>query len=261
MKKTMLGMAVATGLVVAMAGQSLATTAITLCDMNEAIAEAEVAIAEVGTMQYVWTDAKGVSISEHVAYLEKKIAMAEGAVASGIANDPEELYATVTEGTKALRLITGLAKKDAKQTAAPKATQTTRTTATQGTVKTVNVAAQTEQVANSGTVKTTEAKVQSEVKTSKAELAVAKIETKQVDAMASTRAKLTDVKVSTKVAGPEETTGVDEAADEMKVPATGEVEIYGVKTDELEKILMTIGIASAVGMLGLAGICMLIGRR
>lgn len=91
---------------------------------------------------------------------------------------------------------------------------------------------------------------QANLQTPQAKLAVAKIET----GVLKKDAKLANLSVSAEVvATPEETTGLDE---EMKVPATGEVD-----TGELEKILMTIGVASAVGMLGLAGICMVIGRK
>lgn len=248
MKRLMLGMVVTTGLVVAMANQSLATTVMS-CDVEEAIAEAKAVIAEIGTMKYAWTDAKGVSISEHVAYLEKKIAMAEGAVASGYAADPEELYATVTEGTRALELITGTMKGVAQQTAAPKTTtQPATQTVVAKAVDQVQNNIQTEKVEKSE--KIAEApKVAQVVQTPQAKLAVAKIET----AVPTNGARLASVDVSARVAGPEETAGLEQ---EIEVPATGEVD-----TGELERILMTIGVASAVGMLGLAGICAIIGRR
>lgn len=82
-------------------------------------------------------------------------------------------------------------------------------------------------------------------------LAVVKIET----GVLGGGAKLASLGMSAEVVAPEEMAGLEQEG-EIEVPATGEVD-----TGELEKILMTIGVASAVGMLGLAGICAIIGRR
>lgn len=71
MKKLVLGMVVATGLVVVMAGQSLAAD-LTSCDMNQAILEAEAVMREVGGEYSTLNDAKGVSIREHVKYLREQ---------------------------------------------------------------------------------------------------------------------------------------------------------------------------------------------
>lgn len=253
MKKLVLGMTAATGLVMAMAGQSSATD-LTSCDMNQAILEAEAAISAVGGEYSTLNDAKGVSLREHVKYLQEKVTIAREAVNTGYAKYPDELYATVTEGTRALKLISGKAREEARQTAAPKkATQATVKTAVAKTVDQVQSNIQTAKAEK--TEKVTEApkaKVARQVnlQTPQAKLAVARIET----GVPTSGAKLASLEVSAEVvATPEETTGLDE---EMKVPATGEVD-----TGELEKILMTIGVASAVGMLGLAGICMVIGRK
>lgn len=244
MKKLVLGAAVATGLAVAMAGQSLAAE-LTSCDMNQAILEAKVVIAEIGGEASTLKDAKGVPISNHVKYLEKLVATAENLVDGEDLKAPEELYAAVTEGTQALRLITGIAQETAKQTAAPK---TTKTTAQLNQPAQAETKAQmTKSVARYVATETSKVEVPKK-ETPKVEFAVAK-----VDTLALAKAKLTSVSVRAEVAGPEETVGLDQ---EMEVPTTGEVD-----TGELEKVLMTIGVASAVGMLGLAGICMVIGRR
>lgn len=254
MKKLVLGMTVATGLVMAMAGQSSAMD-LTSCDMNQAILEAEAAIDAVGGEYSTLSDAKGVSLREHVKYLQERVEIARRLVnGDESVRYPDELYATVTEGTRALKLITGTAKKEAQQTVAPKkATQAVVKTVAAKTVDQVQSNIQTAKVEK--TEKVTEApkvKVarQANLQTPQAKLAVAKIET----GVLKKDAKLANLSVSAEVvATPEETTGLDE---EMKVPATGEID-----TGELEKILMTIGVASAVGMLGLAGICMVIGRK
>lgn len=243
MKRLMLGMAVATGLVVVMAGEGMATS-LTTCDMEQAIAEAEAVMGKVENSGL--KDAKGVSMQYHVDYLRSKVEIAREAVISGYAAYPEELYATVTEGTRALELISGIAKEAAKQTVAPKTTaQPTVRMAVAKTVDQVQDNIQTEKVTVAETPKVAPA-----VQAPQAKLAVAKIET----AVPTSSVKLAaSLSVSAKVAGPEETAGVEQ---EINVPATGEVE-----TGELERMLMTIGIASAVGMLGLAGICAVIGRR
>lgn len=254
MKKLVLGMTVATGLAVVMTGQSQAAS-LTSCDMSQAILEAEAAIRAVGGEYSTLSDAKGVSIREHVKYLQERVKIARRLVnGDESVRYPDELYATVTEGTRVLKLITGTAKKEVQQTAAPKkATQAVVKTVAAKTVDQVQSNIQTAKVEK--TEKVTEApkvKVarQANLQTPQAKLAVAKIET----GVLKKDAKLANLSVSAEVvATPEETTGLDE---EMKVPATGEVD-----TGELEKILMTIGVASAVGMLGLAGICMVIGRK
>lgn len=232
MKKLMLGMVVATGLAVAVAGQSSAAS-LTSCDMSQAILEAETAINEVGGVYSTLSDAKGVSIREHVKYLQERVEIAKRLVnGDESVRYPEELYATVTEGTRALKLITGTVKGEARQTTTSK---TTAPGATQTVAQTV--------VAKAPKV------AQASSQTAQAKLAVAEIETD----VSTSEAKLASLAVGTRVAAPEETAGVDR---EIEVPATGEVD-----TEELEKILMTIGVASAVGMLGLAGICAVIGRR
>lgn len=254
MKKLVLGMAVATELAMVMAGQSQAAS-LTSCDMNQAILEAEAAISAVGGEYSTLNDAKGVSLREHVKYLQERVEIAKRLVnGDESVRYPDELYATVNEGTRALKLISGTAKEEARQTVAPK--KTTQTTAKTAVVKTVDQVQSNIQTAKAEeTEKVTEApkaKVARQVnlQTPQAKLAVAKIET----GVLKKDAKLANLSVSAEVvATPEETTGLDE---EMKVPATGEVD-----TGELEKILMTIGVASAVGMLGLAGICMVIGRK
>lgn len=254
MKKLVLGMTVATGLAVAVTGQSQAAS-LTSCDMSQAILEAEAAIRAVGGEYSTLSDARGVSIREHVKYLQERVEIARRLVnGDESVRYPDELYATVTEGTRALKLITGTAKKEAQQTAAPKkATQAVVKTVAAKTVDQVQSNIQTAKVEKTEKiVEAPEAKVtrQANLQTPQAKLAVAKIET----GVLKKDAKLANLSVSAEVvATPEETTGLDE---EMKVPATGEVD-----TGELEKILMTIGVASAVGMLGLAGICMVIGRK
>lgn len=254
MKKLVLGMTVATGLAVVMAGQSQAAS-LTSCDMSQAILEAEAAIRAVGGEYSTLSDAKGVSIREHVKYLQERVEIARRLVnGDESVRYPDELYATVTEGTRALKLITGTAKKEAQQTAAPKkATQAVVKTVVAKTVDQVQSNIQTAKAEKTEKiVEVPEAKVTRQVnlQTPQAKLAVAKIEV----GVLKKDAKLANLSVSAEVvATPEETTGLD---DEMKVPATGEVD-----TGELEKILMTIGVASAVGMLGLAGICMVIGRK
>ncbi len=245
MKRLMLGTAVATGLVVAMAGNGMATELMT-CDMEQAIAEAwDVILAVDSTL----SDAKGVSLQQHIEYLSKRVQWAQEAVDAGYATDPEELYATITEGTRALKLISGLAKEEARQTAAPKTTaQPTTQTVAAKTVDQVQNNIQTEKVEK--TEKATEMpKVVRATQTATAKLAVAKIET----AVPTNGAKLASLNVSTKVAGPEETAGLEQ---EINVPATGEID-----TGELERILMTAGMATLAGVLGLAGICAVIGRR
>lgn len=111
MKKLVLGMTVATGLAVVMAGQSQAAS-LTSCDMNQAILEAEAAIRAVGGEYSTLSDVKGVSIREHVKYLQERVKIARRLVnGDESVRYPDELYATVTEGTRALKLITGTAKK------------------------------------------------------------------------------------------------------------------------------------------------------
>lgn len=262
MKRLMLGTAVATGLVVAMAGNGMAAD-LKSCDMNQAILEAETAIKAVGGRYsvlsdgsivlndelIVLSDARGVSLREHARYLEERVKIAREAVKTGYAEYPEELYATVTEGTRALELISGIAKETAKQTVAPKTTaQPAAQTVTTKTVDQVQNNIQTEKVEK--TEKVTEMpKVVRVTQPATAKLAVAKIET----AVPTSGVKLASLEVSTKVVGPEETAGLEQ---EISVPATGEVD-----TGELERILMMAGMATLVGVLGLAGICAVIGRR
>ncbi len=256
MKKLVLGMAVATGLVVVMAGQSLAAD-LTSCDMNQAILEAEAVMREVGGEYSMLNDAKGVSIREHVKYLRERVEIARRLVnGDSSVRYPEELYATLTEGTRALELITGIAKKTTKQTDTTKPiTQTQATTQkvvtkmvdqVQDNIQTTN-AEKTENVTEAPKAKV----VQKSLQTPQVKLAVAKIET----GVLGGGAKLASLGMNAEVVAPEEMAGLEQEG-EIEVPATGEVD-----TGELEKILMTIGVASAVGMLGLAGICAIIGRR
>jgi len=229
MKKLVLG-TVMTGLVMTLMGQNVAM-ALTSCDMNQAILEAESVIDEVGGVYSALSDAKGVSIREHVKYLQERVEIAKRLVSGDESvRYPEELYATVAEGTRALKLITGVVKEEVRQTTASKTT-----TQAKG------------QAVVSETPKVAQAKPKTS-QTKQAKLAVAKVS----QAETTGAAKLTNLSVGVEVVSPEETAGLEE----MKVPATGEVD-----TGELEKILMIIGIASVVGMLGLAGVCAIIGRR
>lgn len=237
MKKLMLGVAMAISLVVAMAGRSLATS-YSPEKMQQAIAEAEAVMSTVES-QYSWfVDANGTPISAHIAYMRPLVSDAKVLVATGYALDAEELYAAVTEGTKALQLLTGMARKANAQATAPKTQTVMPAAATDVAAKAAPVTTQVEKKVQTNLEKTAEAN---------ARLAVAKIETEKTNA-----AVMTDVSVSTTVVAPAEAAGLEE----IEVPATGEV-----KTWELENTLMAVGIAALSGVLALAGVCAIIGGR